>query len=199
MKKNIFPLIAALVTVIIILGIYSNFLEGMIVENPDMSGPPPGIDKNLEEVTMEEMLTTAANRSVPIYLPSQLPKNLEITAVYMSTKTFRIIIPFNSNSDKNYHTAEFYIGITQDSSPPTFSEMQTWAEGKETETALFISGWLIYLIENASISIPERREVYGETQFTADAYRDGIEYTFVMATLTMDEFIDIIYCMVLEN
>lgn len=192
MKRNFIPIIAAGACVIILLGMSSNLFQD---NRPDMSGGPPGLI--VEEASMQEMLEAARIRNISIYLPSNLPNSLTLTTVYIQESPFHVIIPFSSDGNKNYDTAEIYLGISK-SEPPTYSEMQTWAEDNENASAVLLGSWMIYMNEYAYIGNEERREKYGNYHFTAAAYKENIKYVFLLPTLTMEEYLAMMQTMTLH-
>lgn len=180
----------ALSTVIILFVLFSVWSP----KPRETTHPPPDFYAVSKEVSLTEMLTVADNNNISLYLPSELPKNLNLTAIYLKEGNFIAIVVYSAEGNKDYKTAEFgieiaHIGIEQS---PTFEELQSRAKKSENETALEINGWPILVLEKASCSYPERREKYGDYQRTVRVYIEGIRYSFGAPTLTTDEMIQII-------
>ncbi len=102
---------------------------------------PPDIYGTSSEVSLEMMLETAKNYNLSIYLPNEVPKNLELTAIYLKESPFIAIVVYSAESNKDYKTAELTIEIAPVDLKwiPTYSELQSEAAESQDKTAMEIN------------------------------------------------------------
>ena len=111
------------------------------------------------------MVDVANESNLSLYLPSELPNNLKLTAIYLRDDSFLAIVVYSAEGNKDYKIAELGIQISL-SSPeftPTYDDLISEAESSEYVTALEINNWPVLVDERSNWgSNEEAREKYGE-------------------------------------
>ena len=124
-----------------------NFILQFFVISCSISSTPSNFSKPLviygtsREVSLEMMLETAKNYNLSIYLPREVPKNLELTSIYLKESLFIAIVVYSAESNKDYKTAELTIEIAPVDLKwiPTYSEPQSEAAESQDKTAMEIN------------------------------------------------------------
>jgi hypothetical protein len=173
----------------------SSISPGIISEPPDFYGTS-------KEVSLEKMLETVENFSLSIYLPNEMPKNLELTAIYLKESPFIAIVVYSAKGNKDYITAELTIEIAPIDPKwiPTYSELQSEATESQDKTAMEINTWPVIVYENADVGgNSEKREKYGDFTLLVNLWIDEIGYLYCAPTLTINDVIPIVGSMILLN
>ena len=199
MNKKQKNMIIALVMIIGVFSIaswsLSSISSGIISEPADFYGTS-------KEVSFEEMIEVADNKNLSITLPSELPKNLELTVIYLKEDPFIAIVVYSAKGNKDYITAELTIQIasTDPIWVPTYNQLQSEAEESQDKTAMEINTWPVMIYENANIGgDTEKREIYGDFTLLVNLWIDEVNYLYCAPTLTINEAIIIVGSMTLLN
>ena len=194
--RRTIPFGAALVIVIALLALYS--------AEPDINGV---VDfyAIAREASLSELVQVADKTGNSLYLPSALPPGFILTAIYLhedeplkegETLFFIAIVVYSAEGNKDYKTAELSIQIAPSLLPPTYEQMQAWAEKSKYVTVLKINDWPVRVNERASTGgDEERRAKYGDYQLLVRVWIKAIEYTISPMTLTPDEAIQLVRSM----
>ncbi len=173
----------------------SSIFPGIISEPADFYGTS-------KEVSLDEMIEVADKNNLSIRLPSELPKNLELTAIYLKESPFIAIVVYSAKGNKDYITAELTIEIAPVDPKwiPTYNELQSEAEESKEKTAMEINTWPVIIHENADIGGgSEKRELYGDFTLLVNLWIDEIGYLYCAPTLTINDAIPIVGSMTLLN
>ena len=195
-KKGSMPLIMAVVTItiVIIIGLSNAFQYSS--HEPIKHGVPDFTHIS-KQINLDELLQEANNQSISIYLPSEVPNDLELTNIYFRANSFLAIVVYSAEGNKDYRIAEFGIQIFHlgKDYTPSFEELQSKHEMNEDESVLLINTWPVLIYEKAQF----RDDRYGEYAPLVEAYIEGIQYTLAGPNLSSDDFVFIIKSMVLNN
>ncbi len=160
--------------------LFINMKESDIIHEPvDFYG-------NSKEVSLKYMVEVADNYDYPIYLPSELPNNFKLTAIYLKESPFIAIVVYSAEGNKDYKTAEFVIQISPSPSEfsPTFNELKAQAETSEYMRALEINSWSVRVNEKASSGADEAfRRKYGDYILLVEVWIDEMVYSLTAPTL----------------
>ena len=85
------------------------------------------------EVSLGELVDFADKYDISLYLPSELPNNLKLTAIYLKDGPFVAILVYSAEGNKDYKTAELTIEIIPTSDTPTLNELESRAESSPFE------------------------------------------------------------------
>ena len=154
-----------IIVVIMTIGALSITSWTLSLISPGIFSEPPDFYGTSKEVSLEEMIEVADKKNLTLSLPSELPKNLELTAIYLSESSFIAIVVYSSKGNKDYITAELTIQITHPNPIwiPTYNQLQSEAEQSQDKTAMEINTWPVMIYENADIGgESETREIYGD-------------------------------------
>ena len=155
------------------------------------------------EVSLSELVqvTEKLGRS-PLYLSSELPSGLKLTAIYLKEGPFIAIVVYSAEGNKDYKTAECCIEIVPKNIErvPTLMELQAKVENPEIAEkmphALTINDRPVLIYENGSVgNIAERRAKYGGNGIEAKVWIPNLEYRINAPTLKLDEAIQLIQSM----
>ncbi|MFW9905433.1 MAG: hypothetical protein ACFFFH_13920 [Candidatus Thorarchaeota archaeon] len=185
MKKSIIPIVMALTTVIILI-----VLSLAIAPNRDpMLSYPPDFTRTSVQVSLDELLNVVDNQNFSLYLPSKLPKDLELTNIYLKVKPFIAIVVYSAEGIKDYREAEFGIGIERIGTDftPSYEELQSQFDKTEDVTVLKINDWPAIVRENVHL----RSEKYGDYASIVEVYIEGNLYTLAGPNLSSDDLISI--------
>lgn len=169
----------------------------------NISGPrsiptPPDFYGCSREVSLDEMIEVADKFNISIYLPSELPNNLELTTIYLRDNSFLAIVVYSAEDNKDYKTAELRIQISQ-SLPevsPTYDQLVSWANESEYKTAMKINSWPVFINERADWGGNwESREKYGDYVLSVRVWIDGMVYAIGAPTLNVDDTVELVWCM----
>ncbi len=147
------------------------------------------------EVSLDEMVDVANKFNISIYLPSELPNNLELTAIYLRDDSFLAIVVYSAEGNKDYMTAELGIQISPSPSEfsPTYDELRSEAETSEYKTALEVNGWPVLINEKADWGGNEAsKEKYGDYVLLVRVWIDGMEYNIGAPTLNVDTTVELV-------
>jgi hypothetical protein len=170
--------------------------------SPRTNAEPPDFYQTSKEVSLEEMIEIANKGNLLIYLPSELPGNLKIMAIYLKESPFIAIIVFSAENNKDYITAELTVEIAPVNPKwvPSYNELHSEAEMNQDKTALEINTWPAIIHENADIGgYSERRSKFGDYTMLANVWIDNIGYLFCAPTLEFNEIVATIESMFLLN
>jgi len=186
------------VTMAILLSIFASWILNMELNgNYSRAGDFYGASK---EVSLEEMTEIADIKNISIYLPSTLPNNLTMTAIYLQEAPFIVIVVYSAEGNKDYKTAELGIQLTQIPSEfiPTYEQLKSQVEYSEFESALEINGWPVKVNEKASSGgDPEFREKYGDYTLLVWVWIEEVGYTICAPTLGTEEAVQLVGSMIL--
>jgi len=194
-QKNLMVALTLGITLFIVVSWSINSLpQRIIFEPPDFYGTS-------EEVSLEEMVEVANKFNLSIYIPSELLRDLKITAIYLKESPFIAIVVFSADGNKDYKTSEFGIEIAPVNPQwvPTYSEFQSEAEKSPDKTAMEINSWPVMIHENAYSGVSERRDKYGDHTLLVHLWIDEIEYLISTPTLNVNEAVSIVESMTLIN
>ena len=128
-----------------------------------------------------------------IYLPSELPNNLELITIYLKDSPFIAITVYSAENNNDYKTAELTIQITPSSLSPTYNELVSQTENSEYETALQVNGWPVLINEKAYAGADsETRDKYGEFILLVTVWIDGMGYMINCRTLITTEAVELV-------
>jgi len=200
MKEKISPIVATLVTVIVLLSLARS--ARFVNVGPT---PPIGTQQGLKHlpapfygisrsVTLDELVRVAKEAGLRVYLPSWLPKGLRLTAIYLKDKPFIAILVYSAEGNKDYRTAELTIQVViRTRFIPTFEQLKREVEmSRVDDEALIINGWLVRLIKDASTGgDPLTRAKWGERALLVYIWIKGdnyaLRYTIFAPILTSEE------------
>ena len=142
-KNKIIPLILAIGVLIVVSWSISSISPTIISRPADFYGTSI-------EVSLDEMIEIADNNSLIISLPSDLPNNLVLTAIYLKESPFIAIVVYSAKNNKDYITAELTIELAPVNSTqiPTYAELLSEAEESQDKTAMEINTWPVMIQEN---------------------------------------------------
>jgi hypothetical protein len=172
----------------ILIGLFLTFTLFIIVSvstsiKPLITSEPPDFYGTSKEVSLEEMMNVASNYDISIYLPTFLPNDLKLTAIYLKESPFIAILVYSSVGNKDYKSAELTLEIapTDPKWIPTFTDLQSEAEKSQDKTALQINSWSVLIQENA--------EAYGKYTMLINMWIDEVNYLYNAPTLTVQDAI----------
>jgi hypothetical protein len=163
----------------------------LLNENNPKVGQPADFYGISKEVTLNEVIIVANDHNKSIYLPSELPKSLELTTMYLRESPFVVIFVFSAEDNKDYKTAELTFEISPSELPPTYNELVSQTENKEFETALKINNWPILINEKAYAD----SEKYGEYILLVLAWIDDMRYIISCPILTSGDAVKLVEMM----
>ncbi|RLI28670.1 hypothetical protein DRO58_01635 [Candidatus Bathyarchaeota archaeon] len=182
----IFTAASSTVAMFVIATVYPFYVEPISFEPLDF------YRAGSREVSLEELVATVEARNMTLYLPSKLPRGLELTAIYLKDAPFIAILVYSAGGDRDYKTAELTIEIAPSSYPPSsLDQLKSWIG--EDEEALEVNGWLARVTRNAYIHDRAFTWKYGTDRVAlVEAWVDGFNYLIRSPTLTVDELIQLI-------
>ncbi|TXT59443.1 MAG: hypothetical protein BAJALOKI2v1_210044 [Promethearchaeota archaeon] len=152
-----------------------------------------------EEVSLDKLINTAKKNNVSIYLPTELPNNYELSAIYLREDNFIAILVYSAEEIKDFKTAELVIEIKPTSDTPTTEELESQGLN-EHEQVLEINGWPVYINSKAFGDSSERtREKYGLYTILADIWIGNSLHSINAPALETDDVIKIINKMALKE
>jgi len=181
-KKSKFFITA--IAVAILLSMFASWILNMELNGSYLR--PGDFYGTSKEVSLEEMAEIADIKNISIYLPSTLPNNLTMTAIYLQETPFIAIVVYSAEGNKDYKTAELGIQLTQIPSEfiPTYD--------------LEINGWPVKVNEKASSGgDPEFREKYGDYTLLVWVWIEEVGYTICAPTLGTEEAVQLVGSMIL--
>lgn len=168
----------------------------LIATKPNKIVGPADFYGTCREVSLEEMVDAADRFNYSIYMPSMVPNNLQLTAIYLKDGPFIAIVVYSAEGNKDYKTAELTIQITSESSPPTYNELISRVEGSKYETAQEINGWPVLINERAYVGGDiETKNKYGDYLPLIRAWIEGMRYTISIRTMTTAEAVEMMSTM----
>jgi hypothetical protein len=195
-QKNMMIALIMTITLLIVVSWSINSSPPRITaESPDFYGTS-------KEVSLDEMIGIANMYDLSIHLPSEMPSNLKMTAIYLKESPFIAIIVFSAEGNKDYITAELTIEITSVDPEwiPTYSELQSEAETSPDKTAMEINTWPVMIYENADIGGHyEARDKYGDYTLLLNLWIDEMGYLISAPTLNVNDAVSIVESMALLN
>ncbi|MFX0138949.1 MAG: hypothetical protein ACFFDN_35235 [Candidatus Hodarchaeota archaeon] len=145
------------------------------------------------EVSLEELIEFAKEKDISLHLPSELPRTLKLTAIYLKEGPFIAILVYSAEGNKDYKTAELTIEICYSGSQPTIDELESQIWNTLHECVMEINDWPVEINERAySGGITEFRNKYGDYTLLVDVYIDGYRYGINAPTLTKDDAIQLV-------
>ena len=199
MNRRLLPFASALMTVLLLV-IVSTWLNQTTKPNRSVYRPPTDLYGPSDEVSLSELATFANNLNYTLYLPTELPAKLELTAIYIKEGPFSVMVVYSAEGNKEYHTAELTIEIIKTDLPPTYEQVQAWTENSEDQMALKINDWVVRVNEKASTGADEEhRKKYGDYQLLAYVWIEDYQYLINAPTLTTDEVLQLIRGMSLQT
>ena len=190
-KKSKFFMIA--MTMAILLSMFASWALNM--EKNRIYSEPPDFYGTSKEVSLDEMTEIADINGISIYLPSSLPSNLTMTAIYLKEAPFIVIVVYSAEGNKDYKTAELGIQLTPISSEliPTYDQLKSQVEDSEFESALEINGWPVKVNKKADSGGDfEFRDKYGDYTLLVSVWIEGTEYTICAPTLRTEEVVQLV-------
>ncbi len=195
MKRNHKSFLRACVFLIVLLVLATSLLN---TTNPNL-GEPVDFYGTSREVSLNEMEKVADQFNLSIFMPSDLPNNLELTSIYLKDSPFIVIAVYSAEGNKDYKTAELTIQITPSTSPPTYNELMSQVENSESETALEINNWPVLVNERAYVGGDiETKEKYGDYILLTTVWIDEMRYMISCRTLITTKAIEMIRTMQLH-
>ncbi len=163
------------------------------VAEPNTTHEPLDFYGTSRKVSLIEMIEVATKFNISLYLPSESPNNLELTAIYLKDGPFIAMVVYSAESNIDYKSAEFIIQIVQSESSPTYDHLKSKADKSEFKTALEINNWPVLLDEKAdSGGEAEFREKYGDTTLLGRVWINGMRYNIVAPTLKINDVIQVV-------
>ena len=162
-------------------------------------GEPADFYGTSRDVSLSEMVDVAKQFNLSIFMPSELPNNLELAIVYLKDSPFIAIAVYSSEGNKDYKTSELTIQITPSTSPPTYDELIFQVKNSESETALKINNWSVLVNEKADAGGDiETREKYGDYILLTTVWINEMRYMISCRTLITTKAIEMIRSMQLQ-
>ena len=176
MKAKLIPFIVALLTVALI----ASFTLPNCVLTKESPREPPyyreyDFTRIAEEVSLQELIEYMAEHGATLYLPTQLPDGLEITAVYLKRGPFVAVIVWDSHGNKDPATAELVMQVSP-GEPPSLERLKELYYRKN-EYVLEINGWPVAIKMDVPVMNLRSREKRGETAPVIYVWIDGIRYS----------------------
>ncbi|MFX0138950.1 MAG: hypothetical protein ACFFDN_35240 [Candidatus Hodarchaeota archaeon] len=158
-----------------------------------MYGPAPFYDENTKNIPVSEFVDFAEKSGFSLYLPSVLPNDLELKAIYLKESPFIGLVVYSAEGNEDYQTAELVFQITPANPVPTLDELESEAKNSPYFSVSTINGWLVFFMERASSGgNREFREKYGDYTLVVRVWIDELEYRINAPTLTTDELTQLI-------
>ncbi len=178
-----------------ILFFVSLWISGTILNIPER-GTPADFYGVSREVTLEELIEDAHIYNQSLYLPLDLPANLNITAIYLKYGAFLAIIVYSTDGNKDYKTAELTIQVSISYDIPTYESLQEMATNSDYESAIQINSWNVYINERANSGGNEEFIAkYGDYTLLVMSWIEGCAYTMNCPTITKNQATDLIESM----
>ncbi|KKN29938.1 hypothetical protein LCGC14_0838920 [marine sediment metagenome] len=160
------------------------------MKGSDIIHEPADFYGTSDEVSLKYMVKVANDYNYLIYLPSELPNNFKLTAIYLKESPFIALIVYSAEGNKDYKTAEFVIQISPSPSEisPTFNELKAEAETSEYRIALEINSWPVRVNEKADSGADKAlRRKYGDYILLAEVWIDEMVYSLSAPTLKTED------------
>lgn len=127
-------------------------LVSIIINKNNIStiSSPPDFYGTSKVVNLNEFKDFLTKNEIKVYLPSELPKTYEMTAIYLKESPFIAIVVYSGENNKDYKTAELTIQISGAVSIPTYNELLSNVNNPEFEKVYEINGWPVFINERAS-------------------------------------------------
>ena len=188
MRKNAKSFLISSASLLTILIFASTFLITLNTNNINTTSIPPDFYGTSKEVNINEFTNYLKKNEIAVYLPSDLPKKFEMTAIYLKESPFIAIVVYSAESNKDYKTAELGIQISRAKSIPTYNELSSNIINAEFEKAFEINGWPVLVYERAS-SGGESSFIakHGEYTLLTMVWIEENQYLIVSPTLTTAE------------
>lgn len=181
MRKNDKSFLRAFIILIVVLVLATSFLNTL---EPEL-GQPEDFYATSRKVSLNELVDVADQSNLLIYLPFEIPKNYELTVIYLKETPFIAIVVYSADGNKDYKTAELTIQISPSESTPTYDELVSNAANSEYVVALEINGWSALVNEKANVgSNIETRKKFGDFVLLVTVWINGIRYMICCPTLT---------------
>lgn len=186
MRKKSKSFLIGIVSLLIIFIFASIFLN--ILNTNNIYSSPSDFYGTSKEVNINEFTNYLEKNEIVVYLPSDLPINFEMTAIYLKESPFIAIIVYSAESNKDYKTAELTIQISTSISIPTLNELSSNIQNPEFEKVFEINGWPVLINERASsggeLSFIAK---YGEYTLLTMVWIEENQYFINSPTLITDE------------
>ena len=145
------------------------------------------------EVSLDEFTEFISKSNKSIYLPSKLPNNFQLTAIYLKEGPFIGIIVYSAEGNKDYKTAELAIEIAPSAFPPKYDQLISEAEQSEYKMAMEINDWPVLIDEMHSIMNNEEfRKKYGDYTLLVQIWIEDISYDICCPTINTEEAIELV-------
>jgi len=178
-----------------------------------LMSPYEKFSRGFRESSLDEVLETVSAHNITLYLPTELPDGLELTAVYISKSydmeeyflsrhnpkrpLFSAYFVYSSVGDKNVCTAELRIGVMEYPAwfvdqylEETLQDLRRAAENgtqREGERILIVNEW--------PIKDRGRYEVDSTYRYGLEVWTKHCIYRVSSSILTSDQLIDIVESM----
>lgn len=194
MRRKIKNLLEAVVILITLLACTS-FLFNIGIPKTERPVDFYAISK---EISLNELIAEADDRNISLYLPSELPNELVLTAIYFKQGSFIAIIVYSAEGNEDYKTAELTIELSVSNFQPTYEDLLSLVEDSQYEFAVEINGWPVLINEHAySGGNEESREKYGDYILLVMTWIENVYYMIGCPTLTTNESIQLVGSMCL--
>ena len=181
---------------VILVTLFIFALWALNTTEPDSTHTPLDFYGTSREVSLNEMVKIANELDMSIYLPSDLPKNFELTAIYLKESPFIAIIVYSAENNKDYKTAELVIQISPSEVSPTYNDLSSEANKSQYKAVEEINGWAVILDERANAGGNEEfKAKYGDWTLLARTWIKGMRYNLVAPTLSTEDVTQLVVCM----
>ena len=185
-------------TLVFLIALFTLALGFLNTSDPEISHTPVDFYGTSREVSLKELVEVANKFNLSIYLPSELPNDLELTAIYLRDNSFLAIVVYSADGNKDYKTAELGIQITP-SSPeftPTYDGLRSEAGISEFKMALEINSWPVLVNEKTDWGGNKAsKEKYGDYTLTVKVPIDQVRYNIGAPTLNVDTTVNLVRSM----
>jgi hypothetical protein len=139
-----------IVFIVLLIFFISTTLIANYINSANLVTIPPDFYGTSKEVDINEFETFLNESNISIYLPTIIPNELNLTAIYLMENPFIAIVVYSAESNKDYKTAELNVQISMAYHVPNYDELVSNIQNPEIETALEINTWPVLVNEKAS-------------------------------------------------
>ncbi len=216
MSHKVIPFISALLTVVFLFAftvpLKASPSPAKVISSPGyfeetiQELPPPDFHpiadftRVAERVSLQELINYMAEHGMTLYLPTQLPNGLKLTAVWLKDGPFVAMIVYDRHAETDPYLAELVIELYP--TPLTAyggrSELEKHLKevygdeyGKRIKT-LEVNGWFVVIDEKAPCGAPRTVEKFGPYVLYVRVWIEEVEYRIVAHTLTVEEVVQLI-------
>lgn len=158
-----------------------------------MMGPAP-FDLIANVVPLDDAINQLAERGLAVYLPTNLPNDYELTAIYAVVEDGEIgnsmMVCWSNSGDASMRSAEIVFDIYPGGMPYHVSD-------SSRDRFIQVGDWKVFVCERAPVGFYEYYKKYGtEYAILLDLVIAGLNYEFRFSpTLTLENAIDIVSSM----